>query len=187
MPDRRALLWTLLGGLGLWQLGAGLWIPAKARLAQYLLEDAWQETLQTGVSVRPWPWADTWPAARLQVPARGIALIVLQGDSGRTLAFGPGLAAASRAWDTTLISGHRDTHFRFLEHLVPGEDLWLENTAGVQHYRVVNMEVIDSRVTAVHSQYGNEELILLTCYPFDAVTPGGPLRYLVRALPVYDA
>ena len=47
----------------------GAWIPAKARIAQVLLELAWQQSLISGgeKTVKPWSWADTWPVARLEV------------------------------------------------------------------------------------------------------------------------
>jgi len=76
--------------LGVWQAGHGAWIHAKAQLAQYLLQRAWTRTLEGERDARPWPWADTWPVARLRVPAHGVDLIVLDGVSGRTLAFAPG-------------------------------------------------------------------------------------------------
>ena len=75
---------------GGWQFGQGVYIYAKAELAQYLLVAAWQETKQTQQPVKPWSWADTWPVARIEVPTHNIDLIVLSGDIGRTLAFGPG-------------------------------------------------------------------------------------------------
>jgi hypothetical protein len=31
-----------------------------------------------------------------------------------------------------------------------------------------------------------EKLTLITCYPFDAILPGGPLRYVVEAMPDND-
>ncbi|UCE88716.1 MAG: class GN sortase, partial [Pseudomonadota bacterium] len=83
---RRDLVWWLLAGAlalpGAWQLGHGAWIYAKAVLAQHLLHSAWQHTLaQRAVSsqprILPWPWADTWPVARLQVPRLDVDLVVL--------------------------------------------------------------------------------------------------------------
>ncbi|MBT7487663.1 MAG: hypothetical protein HN673_14945, partial [Rhodospirillales bacterium] len=65
--------------------GVGLWIPMKAALAQILLEKAWQETRQGNSKVRPnmpakpWPWADTWPVAKLTM--KGESLYVLA-DAG---------------------------------------------------------------------------------------------------------
>ena len=57
----------LLLALGLWQLGGAALIHGKAWLAQRLLDRAWAATLAGGHEVKPWPWADTWPVARLQV------------------------------------------------------------------------------------------------------------------------
>lgn len=65
--------------LGLWQqTGSGAWIYVKAQLAQVLLQRAWAGTLAGQRDVKPWPWADTWPVARLVVPSLGIDQIVLK-------------------------------------------------------------------------------------------------------------
>jgi sortase A len=39
--------------------------------------------------------------------------------------------------------------------------------------------VVDARRAVIRSDEGGDHLVLLTCYPFDAITPGGPLRYVV--------
>jgi sortase A len=180
----RTLLFLLFSVLGVWQCSAALWIQAKAHLAQWLLEQAWSEQLQTGRPVRPWPWADTWPVARLRLPRQGVELLVLQGDSGRTLAFGPGMAVGSHAFGTTLISGHRDTHFAVLRQLRVGDEVELETRQGRQRFRVLDGRVFDSREKGIRASEDAPELVLLTCYPFDALVPGGPLRYRIRALPL---
>jgi sortase A len=46
--------------------GEGLWIYAKAKLAQMLLELSWRSE-QSGRRMRPWPWADTHPVAKLRI------------------------------------------------------------------------------------------------------------------------
>ena len=46
-------------------------IYVKAWVAQRLLHRAWAATQAGGTPVKPWPWADTWPIARLSMPARG--------------------------------------------------------------------------------------------------------------------
>src|SRR5215217_9242655 len=78
---RLAAAALLLAGLLLF--GQGLWIQAKAVLAQILLERAFAQTLATGQAVKPWPWADTWPVARLEAPRLGKSAIVLHGSSGQ--------------------------------------------------------------------------------------------------------
>lgn len=181
----RALALGLVA-LAVWQLGQGGWIYAKAVLAQHLLQRAWARTLAGERDVRPWPWADTWPVARLRVPAHGIDLIVLDGVSGRTLAFGPGHASGSAqpgAPGTAIFSGHRDTHFRFLQDLAAGEEVVVDTPGRPPtRFRVREASVVDARTAVIGSaRDGPAALVLLTCYPFDAVSPGGPLRYVVAA------
>ena len=136
--------------------------------------------------MRPWPWADTYPVARLRAPGLGIDQIVLAGASGRSTAFGPGHldgTAAPGAAGHSVLVGHRDTHFRFLERLAPGDALTLQDRGGSwRRYRVQRNDVIDSRRARLHMGDGRAALTLVTCYPFDAVNPGGPLRYLVFAV-----
>ncbi len=172
--------------LGLWQLGGAGWIHAKAWLAQGLLEASWAASLAGAGPIRPWPWADTWPVARLQAPGLGVDRIVLAGTSGRTLAFGPGHmdgTAAPGAPGHSLLSGHRDTHFRFLKDLAPGDALRVQRPdGGWRDYRVIGAEVIDARQARLAPDPGRPLLSLVTCYPFDALTPGGPLRYVVTAV-----
>ncbi|MFP6625625.1 MAG: sortase, partial [Deltaproteobacteria bacterium] len=101
--------------VSLWQIGGAVYIHAKAELSQVLLKRAWARTLEYGEPSRPWPWADTWPVARLRVPRLGIDQVVLAGASGASLAFAPGhLSGTASPGETgsTVISGHRDTHFR---------------------------------------------------------------------------
>jgi len=180
---------TLLGFalvlIGLWQTGSGTWIYMKAKLAQVLLQRAWASTLSGRQDVKPWPWADTRPVARLVVPSLGIDQIVLEGAYGRTLAFGPG-RLESHSPDslsrTMILTGHRDTHFRFLEQLPAGEVILVQARTGVWHrFAVQDRQIVDSRTATISILEGERQLILVTCYPFHAIVPGGPLRYVVTA------
>lgn len=161
------------------------WIHAKAALAQRLLEHAWQRSQADGDRHRPWPWADTRPIARLRAPRLRQDQIVLAGDSGRALAFGPGWAEASappNARGVTVISGHRDTHFAWLRKVVAGDTLQLETRDGGVDYAVASARIVDSRHERIDvSDDRNGTLVLVTCWPFDAVVPGGPMRYVITA------
>ena len=188
MRTRRFSAWAigLLLLSGGWQAGHGAWIHVKAQLAQYLLQRAWTRTLEGERDARPWPWADTWPVARLRVPAHGVDLIVLDGVSGRTLAFAPGHASGSPVpgeMGTAVISGHRDTHFRFLAALKPDDEIVVEvPSRPAARFRVMDATVVDSRVAVIRTADG-PALALLTCYPFGALRAGGPLRWVVTARP----
>ncbi len=188
-PVRNAPLRRWLAGglllLALQQLGSAALIQAKAYLAQHLIARAWARVGEGSVAPRPWPWADTWPVARLRVPAAGVDQYVLAGIGGNALAFGPGLdpgAERPGAAGTAVIAGHRDTHFRFLRHLVPGQRVLLQLADGVGlDYVVEETAVVDSRRASLPPVADESRLLLVTCYPFDALRPGGPLRYVVRA------
>ena len=179
----RALMFgalMLAAGLGL----DGVWIHAKAALAQLLLERAWTRSDHGRLSQRPWPWADIAPLARLRVPRLHQDLIVLDGDSGQALAFGPGWStggARPGAAGLGVISAHRDTQFRFLQMLWPGDRLHLDGPHGGSDYRVSGHRILDSRHERIPAADSMDGLWLVTCYPFDAIVPGGPLRYVVQA------
>ena len=185
---RRSSPWIvgLLLVLGLGFLVNGAWIHAKAALAQVLLDRAWLRTIDGAATARAWPWADSWPVARLQIG--DAAQIVLAGVSGEALAFGPGLidgSAAPGTPGTTAIAGHRDTHFRALRHIGAGDTVRLQDATGRLHrYQVTATEVVHENEARIRLDGDRHRLLLITCWPFDAVDPDGPLRYLVFAEPV---
>ncbi|MES9993535.1 MAG: class GN sortase [Candidatus Thiodiazotropha sp.] len=168
-------------------LADGAWIHAKAWLAEGLIAAAWGGTGSRDQRIRPWPWADTWPVARLQVPRLGIQRHILAGVSGRTLAFAPGWAmqtVAPGGSGSSLIAGHRDTHFRFLKDLQYGDRLLLDTpNENRLIYRVSASAIVDRRQSRLQNLEEGEGrgLILVTCYPFGALLPGGDLRYVVWA------
>jgi sortase A len=167
-------------------LGQGGYIYLKAQLAQVLIEHAWQRALAGDPAPRPWPWADTWPVARLEAPAQGVWLFVLAGSSGRTLAFGPGHeqgTPAPGARGNSVIGGHRDTHLAFLEKMKLGDAIRIQRADGVHvHYRVTQLDVLDKRDTWVTRNDGGARVTLITCWPFDALRAGGDQRYVVIAM-----
>lgn len=177
-------------------LAFGLWIPFKALVAQELLELAWAESQARQTQVRPWPWADTWPVARLiyqygtgdqqgnAAEENRQSLIVLDGAHGESLAFGPGqVFGDDRNAGPTVIAGHRDTHFKSLEHLETGSELQLQSRDGQwRTYRVSSTRVVDSRYHQINtSTLPRGSLVLVTCYPFNGLEANGPLRYVVEA------
>lgn len=183
-PLLAGLMASLLA-IGLWQSGKGAWIYAKAGLAQFLLQRAWTRALAGEAMSKPWPWADTWPVARLQVPRLSVDTIVLAGAYGRTLAFGPGHLSSSflpGQPGTVLLTGHRDTHFRFLQHVRMNEPISLTGVDGtILQYRVTGHRIMDARTDTIATSRAGRDLLLVTCFPFDALRPGGPLRYVVHA------
>ncbi len=177
---------TALAGLAL--TGAGAWIPLKARLAQHLVDSAWERTLAGERRVRPWPWADTWPVARLVAPRQGATVFVLAGATGSSLAFGPGHwsgTALPGGPGHSVVAGHRDTHFRFLRELEPGDPLHVTRADGTSvSYAVESIRVVHETSSAPMIPLGDRSLVLLTCFPFDGIVPGGPERIFALAVGV---
>lgn len=186
--NKRKSSWTkiiiaVLLTVGSWQVGSSVYLLAKAQLAQYLIADAWQATLQDGGRHKPWSWADTHPIAKLSFPSLAKTSYVLEGASGRNMAFGParsvtsGMPGQARS---TLISAHNDSHFKFLAHVKVDDLIEVQTIDGHFSYQVKDLRVVDSsqQQVAIHAA---DELILTTCYPFDALQTGGKLRYQVTA------
>ena len=180
---RRALLW-LFCLAGLVQLGMGLTVPVKAAVAQVLLERAFDRSVASHRPEKPWPWADMAPAARLRVPRLGVERIVLGSGSGQAMAFGPALLPGAAGLDsagTAVIAAHRDTHFRFLATLRAGDLVEVTTIgAGLRRYRITGGEVVRWDRFVLPDRRGG--LVLVTCYPFDAVRHG-PWRYALHAEP----
>lgn len=168
--------------------GNSLWIHVKAVLAQVLIERAWAESLETGQRRQPWPWADFWPVARIVVKQSGKELFVLSSASGESLAFGPGHmngSALPATTGTSIIAAHRDTHFKFLKNTKKGDFINVQRPDGsVFSYQVSGIKVVDSRLANLIMYPERTEMKLVTCYPFDAVLPGGPKRLVVELVKV---
>jgi sortase A len=172
---------------GLVCMAEAAWIHVKASLAQTLIGAAWRRELDGAGNAQPWPWADTRPLARLTVHSHGhdVALMVLEGASGRNLAFGPAHDPASvipGEVGNSVIEGHRDTHFALLRDVAVGDILHVTTLAHRDvSFVVTSVQVVDSRRARIALSADRPRLTLVTCYPFDAVVPGGPLRWVVSA------
>jgi sortase A len=179
---RPAILALALAGFVL--LGQGIYIHAKALVAQVLLQRAFAETIASGHPVKPWSWADTWPVARVEVKRLDASAIALAGSSGQALAFGPGhveLTPDAGERGVAVYSAHRDTHFRFLKDVAIGDEIVITRSDGhVFRYRADGASVVRFDASGIDPLSGGYELVLSTCWPFDAVTPG-PERYVLHA------
>lgn len=184
MTLRRFAIPLLLIAAGLFLFGQGATIHAKALLAQVLLQRAFAETIATGRDTKPWSWADTWPVARIEVKRIGASAIALSGSSGQALAFGPGhVESTAEAGErgVAVYSAHRDTHFRFLKDVRIGDEIEVTRRDGKSfRYRADAHHVVRFDQFAIDPSSDAAELVLSTCWPFEAVTPG-PDRYVLHA------
>ncbi len=141
------------------------------------------------------------PCGWLKIPSCGIDTIVLSGDSKVNLAksvcmerLGQGAiegdgvcGSVDRACCRSLriISGHRDTHFRKLRHVVAGDRLTFgQDDGSVLHYRVADIDIIASGKLDEYlaGQRHPSWVVLLTCYPFRYIG-SAPERYVVWCEP----
>jgi sortase A len=177
---------AMVACVGLALCAQGLWIPAKAALAQVLLDRAFAQSQASGLPVKPWPWADTWPVAKITFPSLDRSVIVLDGASGQALAFGPGHVAGTPAagdQGTAVYAAHRDTHFALLGDLKAGDAIEVERIDGRSaRFEVTGAQVVRWNASGVDPDAPGRTLALATCWPLDART-AGPWRYLVRAKP----
>lgn len=186
---KRTAFLALAAGLclavGAAHLAGGIYIEAKAAVAQVLLEQSWQKTLGNGEAVKPWSWADVWPVALLEVPKLGVSAVVLNSVSGEAMAFGPGhMEGTPHPGDKGLsvIAGHRDTHMAFLRKLEIGDTVIVTDAGGDTHrFRMEESRVVDAYKHGLDFAAGKARIALVTCWPFDALSPGGGQRYVVIA------
>lgn len=174
----------VLALIGVVLFGDGACIHAKAWLAQVLLERAFDRSVAAGEVVKPWSWADTWPVARIEVKRIGAGAIVLEGASGQALAFGPGhiqQTVEAGEHGIAVYAGHRDTHFRFLRNVAIGDVIEITRRDGKHfRYRADSSAVVRFDASGIDPTAQGVELVLTTCWPFDAVT-SGPERYVLHA------
>ena len=176
------LVFLLLGG-GYFSYQA-IKIDLKAQVAQILLNHAWQQSLKNGEGAQPWPSFDGRPIFKLEIVKHQISQIVLEGTSGQSLAFGPAFHQESflpSSNKITAISSHRDSHGEYIKNLEIGDILKLQDLDNNWHtYKIEEFLIVNVKDTVSINK--RNRLLLITCYPFDALLSGTPLRYIVSAI-----
>ena len=179
----------LMGGACL--VGRAAYLHAKAELAGILIAHAWKKNVEAGKPQRPWPWADTYPIARLRIPRLGYDEYVLEDASARNLAFGPARllsGAAVGEGGNLVIAGHRTSWFRPLEGIKTGDSIQLEWPDAGSHallrrtYKVAGFRVVEPNDVSLLAPTASDTLTLITCYPFGH-SPYSPQRFVVHAIP----
>ena len=109
---------------------------------------------------------------------------MLAGSSGQALAFGPGhveLTPNAGERGVAVYSAHRDTHFAFLRKVKIGDEIDVTRDDGKTfRYRADGTSVVRFDASGIDPLTDGYELVLSTCFPFDALT-SGPERYLLHA------
>ena len=119
----------------------------------------------------------------IQIRRLGLTAVVAQGESAATLR-----RAVGHLSDTALpgelgnvvLAGHRDTFFRPLKGVRPGDAITLKTQEGDFEYLVESSAVVRPSNIEVLEPSGGRTLTLITCFPFSYVG-SAPDRFIVRA------
>lgn len=167
-----------MAGLGLVLWGAGLaWISYCGQNDPRAEWEQPRDGPADGIGYQP------RIVSRLSFPALDRALYVFDGALEENLLLGPihvvGSAEPGQAGNC-VIAGHRDTHFRILKNVKPGDQINIEHEGRTFSYRVVSAAIIGSSDDRFYRPTANPVLTLVTCYPFYYVG-AAPKRYILRA------
>lgn len=124
----------------------------------------------------------TW-LAKLDAPSVRLSATILEGSDDDTLRRGAGHieeTAFPGQPGNVGIAGHRDTVFRQVRHLRPGDPLAVTTSDRVYHYRIAKTTVVNPSDVHVLNPTTHPTLTLVTCYPFEFIGHA-PRRFIVSA------
>jgi sortase A len=120
---------------------------------------------------------------RIEISRIGVAAIIVEGTSGRSLrrAVGhiPGTALPGESGNVA-IAGHRDTFFRALRNIRADDEILLTTPSASYRYVVESTTIVAADDAEALDDSNESILTLVTCYPFYFVGPA-PQRFIVRA------
>jgi sortase A len=188
--------WTerLLLVIALVSLGYYSYVTAEAYLYQAyetreldaILQNATEPPTgaATVTSVRRRPaTAQGSPIGRIEIPRLGVSAVVRAGADARTLRLAVGhIAGTAFPGDrgNVGLAGHRDTFFRKLRDIRPGDVIRVVTPDGTFTYRVSRTNIVNPGDVWVLDPTDQPVLTLVTCYPFSYVG-SAPQRFIVRA------
>jgi sortase A len=119
----------------------------------------------------------------LQIRRLGLKAMVVQGDSAAILQRAVGHLADTAlpgAAGNVVLAGHRDTFFRPLKGVHPGDAITLKTRDGDFEYLVESTDVVPPSDVQVLAPTGGRTLTLITYFPFSYIG-SAPNRFIVRA------
>lgn len=157
---------------------------AKSRIRKAHAQYLWQQCRDSKYDPGPGK-----PTAWLRIPATGVSTLVVSGVTEKDLLAFPCLLSddgtIGPGGGMTIISAHRDRHFRALKDIRCGNRIDIELPDSIiVSYRVLETEIItpDRAFAHVREKRREDWLVLMTCYPFQYIGPA-PKRFLVWARP----
>jgi sortase A len=120
---------------------------------------------------------------RIELDRVGVSAIVREGDDTGVLR-----RAVGHIPETVLpgepgnagLAGHRDTFFRGLRDVRPGDRIVVTTPRSVVTYEVQSTRIVEPTDVSVLQPTSGPTLTLVTCYPFNYIG-AAPKRFIVRA------
>ena len=153
-----------------------------ARVARTAVERGRSASLPTATDGEPALGA---PVARLVIPKVALDDIVLEGVTDASLNGGPGHLPGSvlpGIAGNSVISAHRDRHFRRLGELSLGDTVTTYTDRDTTTWRIVSRIVVNRGAPALHKE-PVPVLTLTTCWPIGYLG-GAPERLIIKAVPI---
>jgi len=123
------------------------------------------------------------PIGRMEIPRLHLSVGILEGTAPKTLRVAAGHINGTALPGTAgniCIAAHRDTLFRPLREVQPQDAIIITTTYGTFRYIVDMVEIVSPSDVRVLRPTTDQELTLITCYPFTYVGPA-PKRLAVHA------
>jgi len=120
------------------------------------------------------------------IPNVGVRAEILEGTETETLKRAVGHVSRSARLGqkgNICLAAHRVTFFRPLRNILPGDEVELRFPGGTSRYRVETTEIVDSHEVRVLDPTPDDQLTLITCYPF-IFSGTATRRFIVHAKPV---
>jgi len=176
------LIAGIILGVSVWHFSENETMTIHTWIIHSLLNNAWVRTQASGHEVKPWPWANTWPLARLSIPHLRVQRIILAHANDSMPLFVLGHLDSSvlpGELGNSIVSIYHENDSQFLRKLREGDVMVLESSRnGHWQYRVTAIYIADKTDTALLEPSLNRRLTLISYYQ---ATPKDNRRYVVVA------
>lgn len=119
----------------------------------------------------------------IEIPRLTLKAVILHGNSSVILRRGVAHLPETPMpgeWGNVVLAGHRDTFFRSLRGIRPGDAIRLRANVGTIEYTVESIQVVSPTDVQVLEPSNSRSLTLITCFPFEHMG-AAPNRFIVRA------
>ncbi len=165
---------------GIWGLGYATYVVVDAQTYQ-ATEEMRLPTMPPAEGPRV--VADGDVIGEMSIPRLELKTIVVQGESSKVLRHAVGhLLATPLPGEpgNVALAGHRDSYFRPLRNIQPGDVITIKTPDAEFEYQVESTEVVLPSDVQVLQPTAENSLTLVTCFPFYYIGPA-PKRFIVHA------